>query len=171
MRIVNERLHEVEQIFHRLFVYLVSVCRREQVKLAHSILVFVVKLLYALHQRHHLVSRWHGLKSDKFYHAGKVALTEVVVDVMDNLVHVRFVSCQVAHFLRHTSQDVNISFACAAAEFLYLVVCQEIFKVVGEVEIVVIESQLHTEVEGVLGCEIALEQIHRPLQLVIALLA
>ena len=90
---------------------------------------------------------------------------------MNDLIYIRFVPRQIAHLLGHTSQYVYISFAGAASEFFYLVVDKEVFQIIGEVEIVFIKSQLHTEVESILSGKIALEHVHCAFQLVLAFLA
>ena len=111
------------------------------------------------------------MKGNEFYDAGKIAFEEVVIDIINDLIHIRFVPRKVAHFLGYTSQYVYISFAGAAAEFLYFVVSEEVFQIVGKVEIVFVESQFRMEIECVLGCEIALEYVHRAFQFVLAFLA
>ena len=74
------------------------------------------------------------LQGDEFDDSGEVALTEVAVDVVDNLIYIRLMSRQLAHFLGYTRKNIHISFTGAAAVFLYLAVDKEVIEVAGEVK-------------------------------------
>ena len=45
-----------------------------------------MEVLDSLHQLHHLIGRRHRLEGYQFDDTSKVALTEIVVDIVDNLV-------------------------------------------------------------------------------------
>ena len=54
-------------------------------------------------------------------------------------------TCQLAHLLRYTRQDVHITLTCPSAILLQFIVNKEVIEVVGKVKIILINGQFGTE--------------------------
>ena len=49
-------------------------------------------------------------------------------------------TCQLAHLLRYTRQDVHITLTCPSAIFFQFIINKEVIEVVGEVKVVLING-------------------------------